>query len=93
MLDSEVGELCGREVRHPYLGYFFYDDITEKYKPLLWVIQRLVDLDRPLTIMEISKVSGKDPFYVKKAIDEFEASGLRLRKYDEKTGEYILLRH
>ena len=94
MEDYDIGEIESiNDMRRPYSGFYFYDCISENSKPLLWVIQRIVDLDKPLTISEISRVSGKSPFFVKKAIDEFEGAGLRMRRYDEKTGEYTLIRY
>lgn len=94
LTDYDVGKIGTiNDIRQPYSGLYFYKCISENSKPLLWVIQRIVDLDKPLTISEISRVSGKDPFFVKKAIDEFEGAGLRMRRYDEKTGEYTLIRY
>ena len=79
--------------RYPYRAYYFSFDISPKTKYLLFVMQRLVDLDMPLTVTNLAKYSKRSPFEVKMELDEIERAGLRVRDYDEASGEYNLIRY
>ena len=97
MKEIDICDIGGKDLesysRQPYFAYYQSIDLSAKAKGLLFVMQRLVDLDMPLTISNLSKYCKRSPFEVKMEIDEIERAGLRIREYDEASGEYKLIRY
>ena len=97
MDEIHINDLGGMDLdsyaRQPYYEYFFSLDLSGKAKYILFLMQRLVDLGIPLNITNLAKYSKRTPFEVNVLIDEIERAGLRIREYDEETGEYKLIRY
>ena len=97
MNEIDINDIGGMKfndyARYPYKAYYCSFDITGRTKYLLFVMQRLVDEGLPLTVTELAKYSNRSPFEIKIELDEIERAGLRIREYDEASGEYRLIRY
>ena len=97
MDDIDINDIGGKDLesyaRQPYYAYYYSIDLTGKTKYLLFLMQRLVDEGLPLTVTELAKYSDRTPFEIKMELDEIERAGLRIREYDEASGEYKLIRY
>ena len=81
------------DMRYPYVGMLYDDELTLEAHVVAWAFQRLVDLDLPLTITTISDATDLDYFVIKQKIDEIERVwNFKMREYDERTGKYRLIR-
>ena len=80
------------DVRYPFVGIIYDDDLSLEARIVAFAIQRLVDMDLPLTISTISDATDLDHWVIKQKIDEIERTHWRLREYDENTGKYYLIR-
>ena len=97
MNDFDINDIGDKKIKHyarqPYYAYYFSLDLTGKTKYLLFLMQRLVDEGLPLTATELAKYSNRSPFEIKMELDEIERAGLRIREYDEDSGEYKLIKY
>jgi len=80
------------DVRRPFMSMIYDDDLSLEARVVAFAIQRLVDMDLPLTICTISDATDLDHWVIKQKIDEIERTHWRLREYDEETGKYYLIR-
>ena len=80
------------DVRYPFVGMIYDDDLSLEARIVAFAIQRLVDMDLPLTISTISDATDLDHWVIKQKIDEIERTHWKLREFDEETGKYYLIR-
>jgi len=82
-----------RDMRYPYVDLYYDEGLSFEARFVAWAMQRLVDLDLPLTISTISDATELEPFVIKQKIDEIEKLwNWKLREFDEKAGKYYLIR-
>ena len=60
------------DMRRPFLEWYSDDKLSNEAHIVLWAIQRLVDMDLPLTVSTISDATDYDYFVIKRSIDEIE---------------------
>lgn len=70
-------------VRPPFCYHIFDDELSDDAKITMISIQELVDEKEPLNIPVVAKRSGKNPFTVKRHMDELEEAGLAIRDVSE----------
>lgn len=80
------------DVRRPYVSMIYDDNLSLEARVVAFAMQRLVDMDLPLTISTISDATDLDHWVIKQKIDEIERTHMRLRGYDEEAGKYYLIR-
>ena len=81
------------DVRRPYMKFIYNDDLSLEARIVAFAMQRLVDMDLPLSISTISDATDLDHWVIKQKIDEIEREhNWKLREYDDETGKYYLIR-
>ena len=81
------------DVRPPFMKFIYNDDLSLEARVVAFAMQRLVDMDLPLTISTISNATDLDHWVIKQKIDEIEREHhWKLRDYDKETGKHYLIR-